>query len=96
MIQKDLREVVPPLIAQGSSALVRLLELPPGGPALGPHRHSGPVFGYMVEGEMLFELEGEEPYPITAGEAFWELAAVVKRDMAGSVTANPLENRRPA
>ena len=23
-----------------------------------PHRHSGPVFGYMLEGEMIFELEG--------------------------------------
>ena len=26
----------------------------------------------MLEGEMLFELEGEAPYPIKAGEAFWE------------------------
>ena len=73
MIQKDLLEVVPPFIAQGSSAMVRVLELPPGDPGLAPHRHSGPVFGYMLEGEMLFELEGEAPYPIKAGEAFWEL-----------------------
>jgi quercetin dioxygenase-like cupin family protein len=72
MTQKDLLEVVPPFIAQGSSAMVRLLELPPGDPGLGPHRHSGPVFGYMLEGEMLFELEGQAPYPIKAGEAFWE------------------------
>ena len=53
MTQKDLLEVVPPFIVQGSSAMVRLLELPPGDPGLGPHRHSGPVFGYMLEGEML-------------------------------------------
>jgi quercetin dioxygenase-like cupin family protein len=72
MSQEDLLVVVPPFIAQGSSAMVRLLELPPGDPGLGPHRHSGPVFGYMLEGEMLFELEGEAPYPIKAGEAFWE------------------------
>ena len=26
----------------------------------------------MLEGEILFELEGEEPYAIKAGEAFWE------------------------
>ncbi|GAB3893316.1 hypothetical protein GCM10029964_069890 [Kibdelosporangium lantanae] len=30
------------------------------------------MFGYVLEGEILFELEGEEPYPIRAGEAFYE------------------------
>src|SRR3954454_23847404 len=72
MSQHDLLEVLPPFIAQGSSAMVRVLELPPADPGLDPHRHSGPVFGYMLEGEILFELEGEAPYPIKAGEAFWE------------------------
>src|SRR5215471_8350928 len=72
MTQKDLLEVVPPFIVQGSSAMVRFLELPPGDPGIAPHRHSGPAFGYMLEGEMLFELEGEPPRVIRAGEAFWE------------------------
>src|SRR3954465_14889867 len=72
MAQKDLWEGVPPFLVQGSSAMIRLIELPPGDPGIAPHRHSGPVFGYMLEGEMLFELEGEAPYPIRAGEAFWE------------------------
>jgi hypothetical protein len=62
MGQKDLLEVVPPFIAQGSSAMIRILELPPGNPGIAPHRHSGPVFGYMLEGEMLFEIEGEAPF----------------------------------
>src|SRR3954447_19141997 len=44
----------------------------PGDPGTGPHRHSGPVFGYVLDGEILFELEGDEPYPVKAGEAFWE------------------------
>jgi quercetin dioxygenase-like cupin family protein len=30
------------------------------------------VFGCVLEGEMLFELEGEPPRVVTAGEAFWE------------------------
>jgi quercetin dioxygenase-like cupin family protein len=30
------------------------------------------VFGYMLEGQMLFELEGEAPRVIRTGEAFWE------------------------
>jgi quercetin dioxygenase-like cupin family protein len=72
IVETDLLEVVPPFIVQGSSAMIRVVELPPGDPGLAPHRHSGPVFGYMLEGEMLFELEGDAPYPIKAGEAFWE------------------------
>ena len=32
-----------------------LVELPPGDPGTPPHRHSGPVFAYMLEGEMVFE-----------------------------------------
>ena len=34
MKQEDLLEVVPPFIVQGSFAMVRLLELPPGDPGL--------------------------------------------------------------
>jgi hypothetical protein len=34
MSQKDLLEVVPPFNAQGSSAMVRVLELPPGDPGI--------------------------------------------------------------
>lgn len=49
-----------------------LIEYPPGDPGTPPHRHSGPAFGYMLEGEMLFELEGEPERVIKAGETFWE------------------------
>lgn len=48
------------------------VEIPPGDPGLRPHRHSGPVFGYVLEGELLFELEGEPARLIAAGEPFWE------------------------
>jgi quercetin dioxygenase-like cupin family protein len=61
-----------PTIAPGSCGMVATVTIPPGDPGSGPHRHSGPVFGYVLEGEILFELEGESPYPIKAGEAFWE------------------------
>jgi quercetin dioxygenase-like cupin family protein len=48
------------------------IDLPSGDPGSPPHRHSGPVFGYMLEGEMIFELEGEPERVIRAGEAFRE------------------------
>ena len=52
--------------------MTQLVELPPADDGLGPHRHSGPVFGYVLEGKILFEIEGEAPREIVAGEAFWE------------------------
>lgn len=68
----DLLCVTPPPIPEGAHAMTQLVELPPADPGVDPHRHSGPVFGYMLEGRMLFELEGEAPREIVAGEAFWE------------------------
>jgi quercetin dioxygenase-like cupin family protein len=59
-------------IAPDSGGMVATVTIPPGDPGTGPHRHSGPVFGYMLQGEMLFELEGQEPYVVKEGEAFWE------------------------
>jgi len=62
----------PPFVPEGVEAMTVRIDLPPGDPGSPPHRHSGPVFGYMLEGEMIFELEGEPERVIRAGEAFWE------------------------
>ena len=67
------QEVRPPFIPDGADVMTVVIEYPPGSAGAPPHRHpSGPAFGYMLEGEMLFELEGEPPRVIRAGEAFWE------------------------
>jgi quercetin dioxygenase-like cupin family protein len=68
----DLLCVTPPPIPQGAHSMIQLVELPPADAGLAPHRHSGPVFGYVLQGRILFELEGEAPTEIAAGEAFWE------------------------
>jgi quercetin dioxygenase-like cupin family protein len=68
----DLLCVTPPWIPEGAHAMTQVVELPPADAGPGPHRHSGPVFGYVLEGRILFELEGEAPREIVAGEAFWE------------------------
>jgi quercetin dioxygenase-like cupin family protein len=67
-----LQEARPPFFPDGAEVMTVLVEFPPGDPGTPPHRHTGPCFGYMLEGEMLFELEGEPERVIRAGEAFWE------------------------
>lgn len=62
----------PPAIPSPAEVMTATIELPPGDPGTPPHRHSGPVFGYLLEGEMTFELEGEPERVICAGDAFWE------------------------
>lgn len=67
------QDVHPPFIPEGADVMTVVIEYPPGSAGAPPHRHpSGPAFGYMLEGEMLFELEGQPPRVIRAGEAFWE------------------------
>ena len=66
------QEAEPPFIPAGAHAMTIVVDFPPGDPGSPPHRHPGPAFGYVMEGEMLFELEGEPPRVVRAGEAFWE------------------------
>lgn len=68
-----IQTVTPPFIPVDAEVMTSIIEWPPGSPGAPPHRHpGGPAFGYVLEGEMLFELEGEPPRVIKAGEAFWE------------------------
>jgi len=67
-----LQEVEPPFIPEGAHVMTAVVEFPPSDPGSPPHRHSGPAFGYVLEGEMVFELEGAAPRVLHAGEAFWE------------------------
>jgi len=67
-----LLEVQPPFVPEGAHAMTVVVEFPPGDPGTPPHRHSGPCFGYVLDGEMVFELEGEPARVVRAGEAFWE------------------------
>src|SRR5262245_57997576 len=67
------QEVQPPFIATGAHAMTIVVEFAPGSAGAPPHRHpGGTAFGYVLEGEMLFELEGEAPRVVHAGEGFWE------------------------
>ncbi|MGV9307065.1 cupin domain-containing protein [Nonomuraea sp. NPDC004354] len=67
-----LQEAEPPFIPDGANVMTVIVEYPPGDPGAPPHRHPGPAFGYVLDGEMLLELEGEPERVVRAGEAFWE------------------------
>src|SRR3990170_2698410 len=68
-----IQSVTPPFIPSDAEVMTVVIEYPPGDPGAPPHRHpGGPAFGYVLEGEMLFELEGEPERVVRAGEAFWE------------------------
>jgi quercetin dioxygenase-like cupin family protein len=65
--------VQPPFIPENAHVMTVVINYPPGNAGAPPHRHpSGPAFGYVLEGEILFELEGQPPRVLCAGEAFWE------------------------
>ncbi len=51
---------------------VLTVTLDPGAQGAPPHRHPGPVFGYVVEGEILFEMRGHAPRIYKQGEVFYE------------------------
>ena len=87
-----IQSVTPPFIPQNADVMTVIIEWPAGSPGAAPHRHpGGPAFGYVLEGEMLFELEGEAPRVIKAGEAFWEPGGdVIHYSDANNRTDGPL------
>ena len=50
---------------------VRRITMVPGHPA-GLHVHNGPVVGSIVEGSVVYQIEGEEPLVLGPGEVFYE------------------------
>ena len=61
-----------PQIHEHAEAMTILVTLPPSSPGAPPHRHSGPAYGYVLKGEIIFELEGVPQRVVRAGETFWE------------------------
>jgi quercetin dioxygenase-like cupin family protein len=49
-----------------------------------PHRHPGPVFGYVLEGEYEWAIDDQEAKVLKAGETFYEPAGCLHR-----VSKNP-------
>jgi quercetin dioxygenase-like cupin family protein len=79
-----LLEAMPPRLPDPAHVMTVQVDLPPGDPGAAPHRHSGPVFGYVLEGELRFELEGEPVRILKEGETFWEPGGDVIHYQAGN------------
>jgi quercetin dioxygenase-like cupin family protein len=79
-----LLEAMPPFLPEPAHVMTVRVDLPPGDAGAPPHRHSGPVFGYVLEGELRFELEGEPVRVLKEGETFWEPGGEVIHYQAGN------------
>jgi quercetin dioxygenase-like cupin family protein len=44
----------------------------PGGFTRGTHRHPPGAYVYVIEGSVMFGIDGGEPFPLKAGESFYE------------------------
>ena len=86
--QVSQREIIEKLDGKDASATVRLVTFEPGQED-SAHRHAGPVFGYVLEGEDEHAMDGEPTKTYTAGETFYEPSGVVHR-----VARNPSAKSR--
>ncbi|GEC05009.1 cupin [Streptomyces spinoverrucosus] len=85
---KMLQDAGPLVIPEGASAMTITVEWAPGDSGTPPHRHSGPAFGYVIEGAVRFELEGEPERVVEAGGTFWEPGGDVIHYQDGNALAD--------
>jgi len=72
------REIVEKLDGKDASATVKEVTFEPGQKDLS-HRHAGPVFGYVLEGEYEHAIDDEPVKIYKAGETFYEPSGCVHR-----------------
>jgi quercetin dioxygenase-like cupin family protein len=77
------RDVIEKL--DGKEARVTTVEVTFGPEVAGkPHRHPGPIFGYVLEGEFELGLDDQPVQTLKAGETFYEATGALHR-----VSRNP-------
>jgi quercetin dioxygenase-like cupin family protein len=77
--QKDLEEIT------GKEIIMYRAELVPGGVA-GRHTHPGPELAYVLEGTLIFEIDGQPPITLKAGESVHVPARQIHNAKNGSTT----------
>jgi quercetin dioxygenase-like cupin family protein len=81
--QLSQRDIIEKLDGKSASATVVEVTFEPGQQD-SPHHHTGPVFGYVLEGEYEHALDDEPVKEFKAGDTFYEPSGCVHR-----VTRNP-------
>jgi quercetin dioxygenase-like cupin family protein len=77
------RDIIEKLDGKDARATVEEVTIEPGRQS-SPHRHAGPVFGYVLEGDYEHAINDEPVKAYKAGETFYEPSGCVHR-----VTRNP-------
>ena len=81
LMQRDLADL------PGKEALLLTVEYPPAGASL-PHRHQADVLVYVLEGEVVMQIAGQQPRTLGPGATFYEGPADVHvRSANASATA---------
>jgi len=76
--QLSQRDIIEKLDGKKASATVLEVTFEPGQKD-SPHRHAGPVFGYVLEGEYEHALDDEPVKKYKAGDAFYEPSRCLHR-----------------
>jgi quercetin dioxygenase-like cupin family protein len=86
--QLSQRDIIEKLDGKAASATVQEVTFEPGQKD-SPHRHTGPVFGYVLEGEYEHAIDDEPVKTYKAGDTFYEPSGSVHR-----VARNPSDKTR--
>jgi quercetin dioxygenase-like cupin family protein len=78
VIHLSRRDTVEKLDGKDAGVTVQEVVIEPGG-RVAPHRHAGPVFGYVLEGEYEHALDDEPVATYKAGDTFYEPSGCVHR-----------------
>src|SRR3954453_3922180 len=84
------RDVKEKLDGKDAKATTVELALEPG-EAGSPHRHAGPVFGYVIEGEYEWAIDDNKAKVLKAGDTFYEPTGCLHR-----VSRNPSKKNKTA
>jgi quercetin dioxygenase-like cupin family protein len=82
------RDIVEKLDGKDARGSVQEVAIEPG-ERVAPHRHAGPVFGYVLEGEYEHALDDDPVRTYKVGDTFYEPSGCVHR-----VTRNPSARHR--
>ena len=87
-VQRDLLIQIPLPDFPGRIMTALTIELAPG-EVVGPHRHGGFVYVYLLQGKVRSQLEGEDPVEYSAGQSWTEQAEVLHRRTENPSTTVP-------